>query len=354
MASFPIVDQILRDTLRSASVPIDRLQRIFDFGAGLGRSLFVMNDWEIPGAELHAAEVNSRAATWLKDNVDFARIVQNEIVPPLPYEDNFFDLALGISVFTHLRLDLQFAWAWEMFRVLKPGGALLFSTHGAALFAPFLSTYLQQAHAQSVQPLHLGGDALMLDMRFGGALDADVQGQREVAIAHTHSAVRTIFDGFRVEYFEPVSFLAGHALYVLRKPHTPGRIAFPALCDASTPQRFRISSFDTWTPEIKYSLSLNGQREFRVFFHLERDFAGMERFNATPEIKLVAVSDSGEAILKSIERPLRMMFGSESYVPLSLTLNGYVGQLEISFSMRLLGTTPFEPVDLALNFPHAI
>lgn len=120
MASFPIVDQILRDTLRSASVPIDRLQRIFDFGAGLGRSLFVMNDWEIPGAELHAAEVNSRAATWLKDNVDFARIVQNEIVPPLPYEDNFFDLALGISVFTHLRLDLQFAWAWEMFRVLKP------------------------------------------------------------------------------------------------------------------------------------------------------------------------------------------------------------------------------------------
>ena len=50
--------------------------------------------------------------------------------PPLPYSDASFDLIYAFSVFTHLTEPLQHLWMAEMRRVLRPGGYLLFSTHG--------------------------------------------------------------------------------------------------------------------------------------------------------------------------------------------------------------------------------
>jgi SAM-dependent methyltransferase len=46
-------------------------------------------------------------------------------------DDATFDLVYSLSVFTHLSEPLQRFWIDELARVLRPGGFLLITTHGA-------------------------------------------------------------------------------------------------------------------------------------------------------------------------------------------------------------------------------
>ncbi|PWU24684.1 MAG: hypothetical protein C5B48_05135 [Candidatus Rokuibacteriota bacterium] len=67
---------------------------------------------------------------WCAANLTFAEFRQNELAPPLPYAAESFELLYAFSVFTHLPRELQQAWTEECYRVLAPGGYLIFSTLG--------------------------------------------------------------------------------------------------------------------------------------------------------------------------------------------------------------------------------
>lgn len=102
---------------------IDRLRpcgRILDAGCGngwLGRHLPHEDIW---GIDISPAMV-SLAATRLAD----ARVGD---VEQLPYEDNFFDVVFARSVIHHLAHPAR--GVAELFRVLKPGGRIVFlDTH---------------------------------------------------------------------------------------------------------------------------------------------------------------------------------------------------------------------------------
>src|SRR5581483_8009602 len=71
-----------------------------------------------------------KAVDWCRENLSFASFMRNGLAPPLDLDDETFDLAYALSVFTHLTEDLQRAWRDELHRVLRPGGLLLLSTHG--------------------------------------------------------------------------------------------------------------------------------------------------------------------------------------------------------------------------------
>ena len=102
---------------------------ILDFGCGCGR---VIRRWHDLGVELHGPDVNPRLVEWCRDSLPFARFAVNGLEPPLGYADGSFGLIYAFSVFTHMPAELEAAWIAELRRVLRPGGLLVVSTHGAA------------------------------------------------------------------------------------------------------------------------------------------------------------------------------------------------------------------------------
>ena len=133
----------IRTTLERNGVELGRVNALLDFGCGCGR---VTRTWAaLPNVEVHGSDYNVRLVAWCAGNLPFATFVQNGLAPPLPFPDARFGFIYAISVFTHLPEGLQVRWLAELHRVLRPGGVLLMTTHGARHFAGFPASAAQRA-----------------------------------------------------------------------------------------------------------------------------------------------------------------------------------------------------------------
>jgi SAM-dependent methyltransferase len=110
-------------------VDLERVGAVLDFGCGCGRVTRYFHDFD---GEIAGSDLSSEAIEWCRDNLEFGSFVTNGIAPPLVFDDESFDLVYALSVFTHLTGDLQLAWRDELRRVLRPGGTVLFTTHGTS------------------------------------------------------------------------------------------------------------------------------------------------------------------------------------------------------------------------------
>ncbi len=111
----------------AAHVPPDDVEAVLDFGCGCGR---VTRWWHDFAGFVAGTDLDPRAIAWCSRNLPFARFEVNGLTPPLAFADESFDLVYALSVFTHLTAELQLGWRDELRRVLRPGGALLVTTHG--------------------------------------------------------------------------------------------------------------------------------------------------------------------------------------------------------------------------------
>lgn len=110
------------------------LEPILDFGCGCGRVMRHL--WAAdPGLSVWGTDINEEQVAWCRANLPFARVDVNGPRPPLAAPESTFGLAYAFSVFTHLPAELQGPWVRELVRVLRPGGYLLISLHGAAAAA---------------------------------------------------------------------------------------------------------------------------------------------------------------------------------------------------------------------------
>lgn len=103
-------------------------KKILDFGCGIGRA-FLPLTFEA-GLSIVGCDIDATAISYLKKVVPNANLVVNKFAPPLTFEDNYFDAVYSISIWTHLNLDMQFAWLQEISRIVKPGGIALISVAG--------------------------------------------------------------------------------------------------------------------------------------------------------------------------------------------------------------------------------
>jgi SAM-dependent methyltransferase len=119
--------------LRKHNINPFQFADILDFGCGCGRLIRHLR--ALPNAMLHGCDINPNLIDWSKKNLLFAHFSLNQITPPLIYKNQSMDFIYARSVFTHLGEKLQQEWMVEFFRILRPGGILLFSTQGEQFYS---------------------------------------------------------------------------------------------------------------------------------------------------------------------------------------------------------------------------
>ena len=135
--SFEDIGRIISDTVFGYLKVDDGVERFrgLDFGAGCGRVLVPLdrlcrkNSPSRNPIEWYGSDIDREAIGWCQKNLaSTGQFVVNKPMPPLPFDDGFFDFVFSISVFTHIPEDMQFAWLSELRRVLKVGATALLST----------------------------------------------------------------------------------------------------------------------------------------------------------------------------------------------------------------------------------
>jgi SAM-dependent methyltransferase len=106
---------------------VEAFGAMLDWGCGCGR-LARYASRARPEA-FTGCDIDGDNVEWCAANLG-GRYVHTGLRPPLPFRDGEFDLAYGVSVFTHLREPLQDAWLAELARILGPGGIALVTVHG--------------------------------------------------------------------------------------------------------------------------------------------------------------------------------------------------------------------------------
>jgi ubiquinone/menaquinone biosynthesis C-methylase UbiE len=104
--------------------------RIFDWGVGSGRVALPIKNWIAPAASMTGSDVDDLNVQFGKAYYPEIEFVQSPFYPPLPFKDQSFDMAYGISVVTHLTEGAQFAWLKELRRVVKTGAPVILTVHG--------------------------------------------------------------------------------------------------------------------------------------------------------------------------------------------------------------------------------
>ena len=181
-----IAAALVRSTLEADGIRLEELDDILDLGIGCGR---VARHWhDLDGPRVHGCDVNSELVAWVQEHLPFVTARRTDVTPPLPYDDASMDLVYAFSVLTHLPVDIQAPWLHELRRILRPGGRLLVSTHGAA----YADGLTREERA--------GFDAGRLVARFEG-----LPGSNLCGTYHPEDAMRRLAEdcGFAVRAFDP-------------------------------------------------------------------------------------------------------------------------------------------------------
>lgn len=111
---------------------------ILDWGCGPGRITRHLPAL-LPAATVHGTDYNDRYVNWCRQNLPGIHFSKNDIQPPLPFANAYFDAVIGISIFTHLSEAGHHAWVNELYRVCKPGAVIFITMQGAAYREKLLS-----------------------------------------------------------------------------------------------------------------------------------------------------------------------------------------------------------------------
>lgn len=107
--------------------------RVLDWGCGCGRLLRYCDG--IAGASFTGADIDLDNLEWCRSYLPMAGYELIPLHPPTAFPDHAFDIALGVSVLTHLTESVQHEWLEELRRILVPGGVALLTIHGPAVAA---------------------------------------------------------------------------------------------------------------------------------------------------------------------------------------------------------------------------
>ncbi|MEZ5117562.1 MAG: class I SAM-dependent methyltransferase [Candidatus Nanopelagicales bacterium] len=124
------LDDVLRQVTGSG---FQGRRQVLDWGCGSGRLLRYLG--QVEGVEVTGVDVDGDNVGWCADHLPFARYQTIPLHPPTALPSSAYDVVIGISIFTHLKQDVQTEWLRELRRVATADGLLLITIHGPAVTA---------------------------------------------------------------------------------------------------------------------------------------------------------------------------------------------------------------------------
>jgi SAM-dependent methyltransferase len=125
----PYYADLVVDAVTAALGELCSGQRGLDFGCSSGRVVRVLTA-AYPEVEWEACDPIESSIAWARSNLAGVRFEVSPVDPPLPYDRDYFDFVFAISIWSHFSDDAALRWFAEMGRVVRPGGALVITTHG--------------------------------------------------------------------------------------------------------------------------------------------------------------------------------------------------------------------------------
>ena len=107
---------------------------ILDWGCGPGRVTRHLPSL-LPKSGIYGSDYNEKYIEWCNEHLKGITFSLNKIDPPTNYSANFFDVVIGLSIFTHLSEKGHPDWINELFRIVKPGGLVLITTQGKIYYS---------------------------------------------------------------------------------------------------------------------------------------------------------------------------------------------------------------------------
>lgn len=129
---------IARAFAQASPSPLRDFKSILDFGVGVGRLARMFKGFK--GAYI-GVDIDPRNIEWVMKNLSYVTAVLTLPRRPLPFGDAVFDAVISVSVFTHMNAKDCGFYIRELKRVVKPGGPIMASLHGARA--------LQRAHEEA-------------------------------------------------------------------------------------------------------------------------------------------------------------------------------------------------------------
>ncbi len=122
---WPIIGKIYRRRIELCLAECTGGQRVLEVGFGSGVTFLNLNDnyKEIHGLDLNAS-VEDVTGVFKARQIETH--LQNGSVLSMPYEDDFFDTVLLISILEHLKPFEQMQAFREIRRVIRPGGQAIY------------------------------------------------------------------------------------------------------------------------------------------------------------------------------------------------------------------------------------
>jgi ubiquinone/menaquinone biosynthesis C-methylase UbiE len=181
----------------------DNDTRILDWGCGPAR--IVRNFPEIlPQAKIYGTDYNEKYIQWCKTNLHNIHFSVNGITPPMDFSDSFFNVIIGLSIFTHLSESGHAHWINELHRVTQKDGGLLITTQGQAF-------YTKLTEAEKV----FFDDGKLVVRKYTN------EGNRLYSAFQPLSYMKELFEGkFQISEFIPGEMLNGYSsqdTWVLKK-----------------------------------------------------------------------------------------------------------------------------------------
>jgi SAM-dependent methyltransferase len=125
---------MIADALASIGRDIAGVEAGLDFGCSSGRVVRALAA-AFPEARWHGCDPNAPAIEWARGHFPEIDFAVSTGAPPLALPDQSLDLVYAISVWSHFAPGRAREWLIEMARLLRPGGVLVLTAHGATTIA---------------------------------------------------------------------------------------------------------------------------------------------------------------------------------------------------------------------------